>query len=174
MKEGIVHRVEAPTYFVIFTVYVGVLEWHLALLRVSGSLWWHSSKWVYRFNRAIQYISEPKLFACSIDTEFKYHDYYDLTVSFIWIFFWIISHYHKDWILMEKMMMIMIKNCFCGMVDLQKVFDFISSQDHYQTSYPSRISDTPRTGFEPAQNLSSAFVEWSCAAVIATTPRPQI
>ena len=85
MKE-IVHRVEAPTYFVIFTVYVDVLEWHLAL-RVSGSLWWHSSKWVYRFNRAIQYISGPKLFACSIDTKFKYHDYYDLTVSFIWIFF---------------------------------------------------------------------------------------
>ena len=33
-----------------------------------------------------------------------------------------------------------------------------------------RKSPTPWTGFEPAQNLSSDFVEWSCAAVITTTP----
>ena len=35
----------------------------------------------------------------------------------------------------------------------------------------SRISDTPRAGFKPAQNLSSGFDESSCAAVITTTPR---
>ena len=47
----------------------------------------------------------------------------------------------------------------------------ISSRDHSQRSSPSRISDTPRAGFEPAQNLSSGFDEWSCAIVITTTPR---
>ena len=34
----------------------------------------------------------------------------------------------------------------------------------------SQISDTPQTGFEPAQNLNSGLVEWSCALVITTTP----
>ena len=47
----------------------------------------------------------------------------------------------------------------------------ISSRDHCHRSSPSRISDTPRAGFEPAQNLSSGLVEWSCAVVITTTPR---
>ena len=36
---------------------------------------------------------------------------------------------------------------------------------------PSQISDTPQPRFEPAQNLSSDIVEWSCAVVIATTPQ---
>ena len=45
----------------------------------------------------------------------------------------------------------------------------ISSRDHCQRSPPLRISDTPRTGFEPAQNLSSSFDEWSCAVVLTTT-----
>ena len=53
------------------------------------------------------------------------------------------------------MMMMMMMNCFCGMV----------------TSSASRISDTLRAGFEPAQNLSSGLVEWSCAVVITTTTR---
>ena len=35
-----------------------------------------------------------------------------------------------------------------------------------------RKSPTPRE-LEPAQNLSSDFVEWSCAVVITTTPRRQ-
>ena len=62
-------------------------------------------------------------------------------------------------------------NCFCGMVgNRRKAFSLISSWDHYQRSSPSRISDTPRAGFEPAQNLSSGLVEWSCAVVINTTP----
>ena len=46
----------------------------------------------------------------------------------------------------------------------------ISSWDHCQRSSPSRISDTSRAGFEPAQNLSSGFDEWSFAVVITTTP----
>ena len=60
-------------------------------------------------------------------------------------------------------------NCFCGMVDRQKAFSLISSRDHCQRSSPLRISNMPRSGFEPAQNLSSGLVEWSCAVLIATT-----
>ena len=67
--------------------------------------------------------------------------------------------------------MMMMMNCFCGMVDRRKAFSLISSRDHCQRSSPSRISDTPQAGFEPAQNLSSDFGEWSYAVVITTTPR---
>ena len=42
----------------------------------------------------------------------------------------------------------------------------ISSRDHCQRSSSSRIPDSPRAGFEPVQNLSLGFVEWSCAVVI--------
>ena len=65
----------------------------------------------------------------------------------------------------------MMMNCFCGMVDQRKALSLISSRDHCQRSSPLRISDTPRAGFEPAQNLSSGLVEWNCAVVITTTPR---
>ena len=65
------------------------------------------------------------------------------------------------------MMMKMMMNCFCGMVD-RPAFNLISSWDHCQRSSPSRISDTPWAGFEPAQNLISGLVEWSCAVVITT------
>ena len=69
------------------------------------------------------------------------------------------------------MTMIMMMNCFCGMVDRRKAFSLISSRDHCQRSLPSRISDTPQAGFEPAQNLNSGLVERSCAVVMTTTPR---
>ena len=52
---------------------------------------------------------------------------------------------------------LMMMSCFCGMVDRRKALSLISSRDHCQRSSPSRISDTPQTGFEPAQNLSSGF-----------------
>ena len=68
----------------------------------------------------------------------------------------------------------MMMNCFCGMVDRRKAFSLTSSWDHCQRSSPSQISGTPRAGFEPAQNLSSGLVEWSCAVVITTTPRCHI
>ena len=57
------------------------------------------------------------------------------------------------------MMMMMMMNCFCGMVVRRKAFNLISSWDHCQRSTPSQISDMPRAGFEPAQNLSSDLVE---------------
>ena len=67
--------------------------------------------------------------------------------------------------------MMMMMNCFCGMVDRRKVVSLISSRDHCQRSSPSSFSDTPWAGFEPAQSLSSGLVEWSCAVLITTTPR---
>ena len=48
---------------------------------------------------------------------------------------------------------------FFGMVDRQKAFSLISRLDHCQRSSPFQIFDTPRAGFEPAQDLSSGFGE---------------
>ena len=48
--------------------------------------------------------------------------------------------------------MMKMMNCFCGMVDRRKALSLISSRDHCQRFSPSRISDTPRARFEPAQN----------------------
>ena len=69
------------------------------------------------------------------------------------------------------MMMMMIINCFCGITDRRKEFSLIPSRDHCQGSSPSRISDTPPTGFECVQKLISDLVEWGYAAVIATIPQ---
>ena len=63
--------------------------------------------------------------------------------------------------MMMMMMMMMIMNCFCGMVDQQKAFILISSRDHCQISSPLRVSDTPREGFEPAQNRVKALLKYS-------------
>ena len=52
-----------------------------------------------------------------------------------------------------RMMMTMMN--FCGIIDRRKAFSLISSRYHFQRSSPSRISDTRRARFEPAQNLSS-------------------
>ena len=43
----------------------------------------------------------------------------------------------------------------------------------FQRHSLSRISNTPRAFFEPAQNLNSGLVEWNCEVVITTTPRRQ-
>ena len=50
-------------------------------------------------------------------------------------------------------------NRFCGAADQQKASSHFSSQDHSQRSSQSRINNVQRAGFEPAQNLSSAFDE---------------
>ena len=78
----------------------------------------------------------------------------------IWMF-----HSRKLWWMMKMM------NCFCDMVGQRKAFSLISRRDHCQWSSPSRISDTPQAGFEPAQDLSSGLVEWSCTVVINTSPQ---
>ena len=74
-------------------------------------------------------------------------------------------------VMMMMMMMMMIMNCFCCMVDQRKAFSLVSSRDQCQRSSPSRISDSLLAGFWHVQNVSSGFVEWSCAVVITTTPR---
>ena len=43
----------------------------------------------------------------------------------------------------EMMMMMMMINCFCGMVNWRKAFSLTSSQDHCQRSSPSQIFDIP-------------------------------
>ena len=72
-------------------------------------------------------------------------------------------------------MMVMMMNCFYGMVDQQKTFHrqrafcLISSWDHCQRSSSLWIFNTLWSGFELMQSLSSDFLEWSCAVVITTT-----
>ena len=68
-------------------------------------------------------------------------------------------------------MMMMVINCFCDMVDRRKEFSLTSSRGHCQRSSPLRISDRPQARFEPAHNLSSGLVEWSCVVEINTAPR---
>ena len=45
------------------------------------------------------------------------------------------------------MMMMMMKNCFCGMVDQRTAFSLICCRDNCQRSSPLRVSDTPRAAF---------------------------
>ena len=71
-----------------------------------------------------------------------------------------------------KVIMMMI-NYFCVMVDRQKTLSLISSWDHSERFSPLQISDTLRAKFDPAQNLDSDFIKWSCTVVITTAPRLQ-
>ena len=64
-------------------------------------------------------------------------------------------------------------NCFCSMIDKQKVFSLTSSWNYCQSSSLLLISNMLGTGLELVQNLSFGLVEQSCAIVITTTPRHQ-
>ena len=88
------------------------------------------------------------------------------TDEFLTIFLWKVWLIHLQ---LEPIMMMV--NCFCGMIDQRKAFSLISSRDHCRRSSPSRISDMLQAGSDPAQNLSSGLVEWSCAVVLTTTPQ---
>ena len=55
----------------------------------------------------------------------------------------------------NMVMMIMMMNCFCGMVERRKAFSLISSRDQCQRSSPPRISDTPDQGL----NLRRTWVQ---------------
>ena len=103
----------------------------------KSDLIWHHNL----VNKQLQYIY------CSVSHEIKVNRQWNL-------------------VMMMMMMMMMMMNCICGMVDRRKAFSLISSRDHCQRSSPSRISNTPRAGFEPAENLSLGFIEWSCSVVI--------
>ena len=70
---------------------------------------------------------------------------------------------------LRVVMIMMMMNCYCGMVDWRKAFSLISSRDHCQRCSLSRIFNTLRAGIEPTQSLSSGIVEWGCAVVITST-----
>ena len=63
-------------------------------------------------------------------------------------------------------LMMMMMNCFCGMVDRRKAFSPISSRDHCHRSLPSRISDTPRAGFEPASSFLIVVILSVCVRTL--------
>ena len=66
---------------------------------------------------------------------------------------------------------VMMMNCLCGMVDLRKEFT-----PYFQPGPLSEILVIANLwhAASRAPNLSSDFVEWSCAVVIATAPRRHI
>ena len=59
--------------------------------------------------------------------------------------------------MMIKMMM--MKNCFCNMIDQQNAFMPISSWDHCQRFSPSQIFHMLQAGFKPVQKLTSDFAK---------------
>ena len=87
------------------------------------------------------------------------------SISISWI-----KRFIETWSRMCNMHLIMM-NCFCGMVGRRKALSLISIWDHCPRFSPLQISDTSQTGFEPPQNLSSDFIEWSSTIVITFTPR---
>ena len=72
-------------------------------------------------------------------------------------FFCLIQWLLKQYLCSILMMMMMI-NCFYGMVDWWKIFSLISRWNHCQRFSLAQFSDMPWARFEPAQNLSS----WHC------------
>ena len=48
----------------------------------------------------------------------------------------------REVIITSILMMMKMRNCFCGMVDRRKSFSLISNRDHCQRSLPSQISNT--------------------------------
>ena len=67
--------------------------------------------------------------------------------------------------------MMMMMNCFCGMVDWRKALALFPAgtivRDLRHLESPTRREED----LNLRRNLSSDFVEWSCAAVLTTTPR---
>ena len=57
----------------------------------------------------------------------------------------------------------MMMNSFRGMIDQQKAFTPYFQPRPLSEFFTITISDTPRAGFEPAQNLSSEpSLRWLC------------
>ena len=114
----------------------------------------------YFISRVIFYINLVILltFFISNDNDFLYSDF-----GFLYNALDCVNLMSRPAVVLNSLvhhpLLMMMMNSFCGMVDQRKAFSLISSRDHCQRSSPSRISDTPRAGFEPAQNLSSALVE---------------
>ena len=79
-----------------------------------------------------------------------------------------------DYTIFIMILRMMIMNCFCGMVDWRKAFSLTSNRNLCQRSSSSRISDLPQAEFEPTQNPSSGFDEWSYVVAVTTTTRRHI
>ena len=60
---------------------------------------------------------------------------------------------------------------FCRIIDQRKDLSLIFSQDYCQRLSSMQTSGMLQATFEPMQNLSSDFVEWSCTEMITTSPR---
>ena len=71
---------------------------------------------------------------------------------------------HRNYRLLFNVMMMI--NCFCGMVDRRKAFSIISSRYYCQRFSPLQISDTPRAGFENMGKYSS-YVQFKCRLSVA-------
>ena len=78
------------------------------------------------------------------------------------------SLWHNLMMIMTMMMMMM--NCFCRMVVRRKVCILICSRDQCQRFSLWQMTDILGARFEPAQNMSSGFTEWSIVVVITTKP----
>ena len=83
-----------------------------------------------------------------LSTNRCFHSFANLFLKFF------LSLSYFKYLMMMKMMM----NCFCGLVDQQKAFSLISIRDRCQRSSPLRISDRPRTRFELAQLPKMAWL----------------
>ena len=70
--------------------------------------------------------------------------------------------------MMMMIMILMMMNYFCGILDEKKVISLIFSLDHCQRSSPLQISGMLRAGFDTVQNLTLGCVERSWALVITT------
>ena len=81
------------------------------------------------------------------------------------------SSKHIFFCYLERRLMMMMMNCFVVWLTDERCLALFPARSITTDPHPLRISDTPRAGFELAQNLSSGFVEWSSAVVITITPR---
>ena len=90
---------------------------------------------------------------------------FNFLLAFLFVYLWVLFRcfFLED---AHLSIWLILMNYFCGMVKRRKPLSLVSNWDHCQRSSPSQISDTMRLGLEPAQRLSSGFVEWSCAVVI--------
>ena len=71
--------------------------------------------------------------------------------------------------MMMMMIMIMINEAFVVWLTNERRLALFSAWTIAARDFHNRESPTRRAGFELVQNLSSGFVEWSCAVVIPTS-----
>ena len=95
-----------------------------------------------------------------------------ISITICWFFQFSFPQVHDFYfLLLLPIHIMMMMNCFCGIVHQRKEFRLFLNWGHHQKSSPSRTSNISQAGFEPVQNLSSGFIEWSCTMVIITTPQ---